>query len=159
MTEQHRRSAASCKTYQEAERAVDHLPDHGFPVESVAITGRGLRVVEQVIGRDGLRQGHPSRSGERCAPRCPDRLAVRPCELARPRRFRFASRPVRVDLRSDRRRAVRLLHALQGGRRDFASPRSMQPSRYEVVLDEAVADEAVRLIGGLQTTGGGSTRT
>ncbi|KAK1185799.1 hypothetical protein B7755_051695 [Streptomyces sp. NBS 14/10] len=52
-----------------------------------------------------------------------------------------------------------LLQALQGGRWDFASLRSMQPSRYEVVVDEAVADEAVRLIGGLQTTGGGSTRT
>ncbi|GHE84382.1 hypothetical protein GCM10014715_45510 [Streptomyces spiralis] len=41
-----------------------------------------------------------------------------------------------------------LLHALQGGRRDFASLRSMQPSRYEVVVDEVVTDEAVRLIGG-----------
>ncbi|MFJ2021121.1 hypothetical protein [Streptomyces nodosus] len=51
-----------------------------------------------------------------------------------------------------------LLQALQGGRWDFASLRSMQPSRY-VVVDEAVADEAVRLIRGLQTTGGGSTRT
>ncbi|CAL2058681.1 MULTISPECIES: hypothetical protein [Streptomyces] len=47
-----------------------------------------------------------------------------------------------------------LLQALQGGRWYFASLRSMQPSRYEVVVDEAV-----RLIGGLQTTGGGSTRT
>ncbi|MFK0043512.1 hypothetical protein ACIQU4_05285 [Streptomyces sp. NPDC090741] len=52
-----------------------------------------------------------------------------------------------------------LLHALQGGRRDFASIRSMRPSRYEVVVDEEVADEAVRLIGGLQTTGAGPTRT
>lgn len=51
-----------------------------------------------------------------------------------------------------------LLQALEGGRRDLASLRSMQPSLYEVV-DEAVADEAVRLIGGLQSTGGGSTRT
>ncbi|MET7603575.1 hypothetical protein ABZS96_13780 [Streptomyces avermitilis] len=52
-----------------------------------------------------------------------------------------------------------LLHALQGGRRNFASLRSMQPSHYEVVVDEEVADEAVRLIGGLQTTDGGPTRT
>ncbi|SFG98380.1 hypothetical protein [Streptomyces mirabilis] len=52
-----------------------------------------------------------------------------------------------------------LLHALQGGRWDFASLCSMQPSRYEVVVDEEVSDEAVGLIGGLQTTGGGPTRT
>ncbi|MFF7400927.1 hypothetical protein [Streptomyces murinus] len=49
---------------------------------------------------------------------------------------------------------LQALQALQGGRWYFASLRSMQPSRYEVVVDEAV-----RLIGGLQTTGGGSTRT
>lgn len=48
-----------------------------------------------------------------------------------------------------------LLYALQGGRRDFDSVRLMQPSRYDVVVDEAVADEAVRLLGGLQTTGAG----
>ncbi|MFE5029630.1 hypothetical protein ACFRAO_41685 [Streptomyces sp. NPDC056656] len=52
-----------------------------------------------------------------------------------------------------------LLHALQGVRRDFASLRSMRPSKYEVVVHEAVADEAVRLIGGLRTTGGGPIRT
>ncbi|MFD8386673.1 general stress protein [Streptomyces sp. NPDC059679] len=62
MTE-HRRPVVSYKTYREAERAVDHLSDHGFPVESVAIIGQDLRVVEQVIGRDGLR-----RSGERRSP-------------------------------------------------------------------------------------------
>ncbi|MFH8453983.1 hypothetical protein ACH4CD_32700 [Streptomyces fungicidicus] len=47
-----------------------------------------------------------------------------------------------------------LLHALQGGRRDFASVRSMEPSRYDVV-DEAVTEKAVRLLGGPQTTGVG----
>ncbi|MET9078145.1 hypothetical protein ABZX95_39800 [Streptomyces sp. NPDC004232] len=52
-----------------------------------------------------------------------------------------------------------LLQALQGGRWDFASLRSMQPSWYEVVVDEEVSDEAVRLIGGLQPTGGGPSRT
>ncbi|MFI1148143.1 hypothetical protein [Streptomyces sp. NPDC020817] len=51
------------------------------------------------------------------------------------------------------------LHAPQGGRRDFASLCSMQPSRYGVVVDEEVSDEAAGLIGGLQTTGGGPART
>ncbi|MEU3859456.1 general stress protein [Streptomyces sp. NPDC028722] len=44
---------ASNATYQEAERAVDHLADQGFPVQKVAITGRDVRLVEQVIGRVG----------------------------------------------------------------------------------------------------------
>ncbi len=53
MTEQARRAVASYSTYQEAERAVDHLADQGFPVQKVAIIGRDMRLVEQVIGRMG----------------------------------------------------------------------------------------------------------
>ena len=43
-----RRTVASYDDYAEAERAVDYLSDHGFPVERVAIVGHGLRYVEQV---------------------------------------------------------------------------------------------------------------
>lgn len=50
------------------------------------------------------------------------------------------------------------LHALQDCRA-FASLRSMQPNRYEDVVDEAIAYGAVRPIGALQTTGGGPIRT
>jgi hypothetical protein len=46
-----RRTVASVTSYQEAERAVDWLSDHSFPVERVAIVGTGLRYVEQVAGR------------------------------------------------------------------------------------------------------------
>src|SRR3954470_12236288 len=38
-------------TYLEAQRAVDHLSDKGFPVQSVTIVGTGLRMVERVTGR------------------------------------------------------------------------------------------------------------
>lgn len=42
---------ASYDTYLEAQHAVDHLSDHGFPVQNVAIVGSDLRLVEQVTGR------------------------------------------------------------------------------------------------------------
>ncbi len=42
---------ASYPTYEQAQRAVDHLSDSGFPVEQAAIVGRDLRLVEQVVGR------------------------------------------------------------------------------------------------------------
>ena len=42
---------ASYPTYEQAQRAVDHLSDSGFPVEQSAIVGRDLRLVEQVVGR------------------------------------------------------------------------------------------------------------
>jgi hypothetical protein len=39
-----------------------------------------------------------------------------------------------------------VMHALQGGRRDFDAVTTMVPSRFEVVVDEDVADEAARLL-------------
>ena len=42
---------ATYQTYEQAQRAVDHLSDSGFPVEESAIIGRDLRLVEQVVGR------------------------------------------------------------------------------------------------------------
>ena len=45
------RTIATFDDYAEAQRAVDHLSDQGFPVERTAIVGHGLRYVEQVAGR------------------------------------------------------------------------------------------------------------
>lgn len=38
-------------SYEDAQRAVDHLSDNGFPVEHAQIVGSNLRLVEQVTGR------------------------------------------------------------------------------------------------------------
>ena len=46
-----RRTVKTVDSYAEAERAVDYLSDHGFPVEHVTIVGTGLRYVEQVKKR------------------------------------------------------------------------------------------------------------
>lgn len=42
---------ASYDTYEEAQRAVDHLSDNEFPVQKVWIVGTDLRMVEKVLGR------------------------------------------------------------------------------------------------------------
>jgi hypothetical protein len=42
---------ARFRTYEEAERAVDYLSDHEFPVQGTLILGVGLRSVEQVVAR------------------------------------------------------------------------------------------------------------
>ncbi|MFF7601250.1 general stress protein [Streptomyces mirabilis] len=160
MTEQHRRPVASYKTYREAARAVDHLSDHGFPVERAVIIGQGLRLVEQVIGRMdyGRAALHGAASGA-----LPGVLIgwlfglvnwLDPVVSALLVALYGLVFGAIIGALSGM-----LLHALQGGRWDFASLCSMQPSRYEVVVDEEVSDEAVGLIGGLQTTGGGPTRT
>jgi hypothetical protein len=45
---------ASYTTYAEAQKAVDHLSDEGFPVEGTLIVGVGLKLVEAVLGRQTL---------------------------------------------------------------------------------------------------------
>jgi hypothetical protein len=42
---------ATYNSYAEAQLAVDHLSDAGFPVEHTAIVGLDLRIVERVTGR------------------------------------------------------------------------------------------------------------
>lgn len=160
MTEQPRRSVATYETYQEAERAVDHLSDQGFPVQRVAIIGQDVRLVEQVIGR--MDYGRAALNGA-ASGALPGALVgwlfglvdwvnplVSSLLLALYGLIFGAIVGALFGL---------LLHAMQGGRRDFASVRAMEPSRYEVVADEEVADEAVRLLGGLQTTGAGERPT
>ncbi|MGW5731282.1 MULTISPECIES: general stress protein [Streptomyces] len=160
MTEQPRRPIASYRTYEEAEHAVDHLSDQGFPVGRVAIIGHDVRLVEQVVGRMDYRRAalHGAASGA-----LPGVLIgwlfglvnwldplVSALLLALYGLIFGAVVGALFGM---------LLHALQGDRRDFTSLSSLQPSRYEVVADEAVADEALRLLGTLRTTGGDSTRT
>ncbi|WP_374929047.1 general stress protein [Kytococcus sedentarius] len=45
------RSVATYDDYTEAQGAVDHLSDKGFPVDQLAIVGSDLRQVERVTGR------------------------------------------------------------------------------------------------------------
>lgn len=52
---------ASYETYEQAQRAVDHLSDEHFPVQQVTIVGNGLRMVERVTGR--LTQGRAAATG------------------------------------------------------------------------------------------------
>lgn len=48
------RSLAVYDSYEDAQRAVDYLSDHGFAVENVMIVGTDLRQVERVTGRMSL---------------------------------------------------------------------------------------------------------
>jgi hypothetical protein len=45
------RPVASYASYEQAQHAVDHLSDNGFPVENADIVGSDLRLVEHITGR------------------------------------------------------------------------------------------------------------
>ncbi|MFD8251228.1 general stress protein [Streptomyces werraensis] len=154
MTEQARRTVASYATYQEAERAVDHLADQGFPVQKVAIIGQDVRLVEQVIGRVGYGQAALHNAADGALPGVLVGWIFGLLNWLNPvvSGLLLALYGLIFGAVVGALVAV-LVHAAQGGRRDFASVRSMVPSRYDVVADEDVADEAVRLIAGLDRAG------
>jgi hypothetical protein len=143
-----RRTIATTPDYAEAERIVDQLSDRGFPVERVAIVGHDLQVVEQVVGR--MTWGRAALNGA-LSGAFPGVLfgwifglfswvdpLIAAAQLGLYGLVIGAVLGAVVGL---------VLYGLQRGRRDFASVPTMRPTRYEVVVDPEVADEALRLLG------------
>lgn len=146
---------ASYDGYREAERAVDHLSDEGFPVQRVAIIGRDVEMVEQIIGRLGYGGAALRGAGSGALTGL---LIGWLFGL-----FNWFT-PILATLTLALYGLVfgavvgaifgLIAHALQGGRRDFASVRAMAPTRYEVVADAEVADEARAQLAKLPPAGG-----
>jgi hypothetical protein len=139
-----RRAVASFDRYSEAERAVDFLADRRFPVERVSIVGRDLEYVEEVTSR--MTCGRAALNGALIGVLVGwlfglfnwfDPL-VSAFWLALDGLWFGALVGALMGL---------LLHAVSGGRRDFAAIGGMRATRYDVMVDEAVADEAEHLLG------------
>jgi hypothetical protein len=149
---------ASYPTYTEAERAVDYLSDQRFPVERVAIVGRGLSSVEQVTGRLTV-LGAAVRS------------AIPGAVIGALFGWLFGLfdwiNPLISGLLLALYGAVfgavlgalfgAIGHALTGGRRDFSSITGMQADRYDVQVDADIAGEATSLLGAADAPGFGRT--
>jgi len=145
----HRRPIAVFDNYTDAERAVDRLSDLRFPVERVAIVGHDLRMVEQVTGR--LNYGGAALKGA-ASGALPGALIGWIFGL-----FNLISPLVASIVLAFYGLVIGavigavlglVMHALQRGRRDFDAVTMMVPSRFEVVVDDEVADEAARLLAG-----------
>jgi hypothetical protein len=143
-----RRSIASFESYDDAEQAVDALSDRGFPVHRVAIVGRDLELVEQVTGRLDY-------------PRAALRGAAGGAVTGALIGWFFGLLSWIIPVIGWLLLMVYGLifgaivgallglavHAMQRGRRDFASATAMRPRTYEVMVDEDLAAEAVRVLG------------
>jgi hypothetical protein len=142
-----RRPIAVFTTYADAERAVDRLSDLGFPVERVAIIGHDLRMVEQVTGR--LNYGGAALKGA-VSGAFPGALIgwiFGIFDLINPLVASIVLAFYGLIIGAVIGAVLGLImHAMQRGRRDFDAFTMMVPSRYEVVVDEDVADEAARLL-------------
>jgi heat induced stress protein YflT len=135
---------ASYDSYTEAERAVDHLADSGFPVEHTEIVGRDLRLVEQVTGR--LTRARAAAAGAGAGAwwglfigllvglftTGPEWLGLVLGGIligaAWGAIFGFAA------------------HWMTGGRRDFSSATGIVASRYDVTVSDEYAERARQLL-------------
>jgi hypothetical protein len=139
-----RRPIATYSNYRDAERAVDWLSDQGFAVERVSIVGTGLRYVEQVAGRVTTGRAALTGAGQGALIGLLFALLfgiffTGPGFLGLLLYAVIAGAIFGAALGA-------LAHSAMGGRRDFASVARTEADRYEVQVDDAVADEAQTLI-------------
>jgi uncharacterized membrane protein len=143
-----RRVIASYDSYAQAQRAVDYLSDQRFPVERVSIVAEDLRFVEQVTGRRGYGQAALEGAGSGAVIGAlfgffvglfsfTDPLVVSWLVLALYGLVFGAIIGALMGL---------IFHALTGGERDFSSIGGIEAGRYNVMVDEEVAEEAARLL-------------
>ncbi|MBX5439972.1 MAG: glycine zipper family protein [Solirubrobacteraceae bacterium] len=142
-----RRSVGTYDEYRDAQRAVDLLSDQGFPVERVAIVGRGLRFEEQVLGRETVGSAAARGAGSGAAIGGLFGLflwAISANEVA-------AGWIILYGLLFGAIFGALLgaiFQAASGGQRDFRSASRMTADHYDVMVDVDVADEAERLLDG-----------
>lgn len=146
-----RRVVGTYSAYGEAQRAVDYLSDQRFAVERVAIVAEGLRFEEQVTGRLGW--GKALING-----------ALGGASTGVFIGFIFGLFSLVTPLVSALTLALYglifgaivgaifglIFYAFSSGQRDFTSVGNIRAQRYDVMVDGEVADEAERLLLGMQ---------
>jgi MFS family permease len=133
-------SVASYATYDEAQRAVDRLSDKGFPVENVDIVGSDLHLVEKVTGR--LTTGRATLAGAGAGAWFGVFLGL----LV----GLFTTGPTWLGLLLGGLVIGALwgavfgflAHWATGGRRDFSSERGLVAGHYDIMVDDAHAEQA-----------------
>jgi hypothetical protein len=142
-----RQVIATFDNYADAERAVDYLSDQRFEVNRVAIVGRDLEYVEQVLGR--LNYGGAALRGAGSGALVGALIGwifglfnwIDPLISA----LVLAGYGLIFGAIMGALFGV-LVHALQRGRRDFHSISRLQPRSYDVVADVEVADRALQIL-------------
>jgi len=141
------RSVAGYGTYDQAQHAVDHLSDNGFPVENADIIGSDLRLVEHVTGRITTGRAALAGAGTGAWLGLFFGLLV----------GLFTTGPTWVGLLLGGLVIGAVWGAIfgffaqwaTGGRRDFSSERGIVAGRYDVVVPEAHGERARALLAGL----------
>jgi hypothetical protein len=142
-----RLSVGTYDTYADAQRAVDVLSDKGFPVEHVAIVGRGLRFEEQVLGRETVGSATMRGAGQGAIVGVLFGLflwAISANDVAAGWLILYGlvwGTVLGAILSA-------IFQAASGGQRDFRSASRMTADHYDVMVDQEHGAEAKRLLDG-----------
>lgn len=130
----------SYRTYDAVERAIDHLSDEGFPVEYLRVIGQGVTTVEHIEGR--MTTGKAALRGA-AAGIWTGLLFGFLLGLFLP-----AANIAAILLSAVAFGALWggslgfVTHWSTGGRRDFVSRKSIEATRYDLMVDEEFAETA-----------------
>ena len=145
------RVVGSYTDYAAAQKAVDYLSDEKFPVEHVAIVGRGLKFVEQVTGR--LNYGRAALNGLASGVGTGLFIGLLLALFIVPAPGDVFAWPVvlwAAGIGALFGLVFGLIgYALTGGKRDFTSVGAMAAETYDVLVDAEHADEAARVLSGM----------
>jgi hypothetical protein len=129
-------------SYAAAQRAVDYLSDHGFPVQHLTIVGRDLRLVERVVGR--MTTARAARLGALGGAAWGLFVGALIMIFAAGEDGTVILLPVVAAVVGAALGAVTgaLGHSATGGQRDFSSRTSVVPTSYEILCQHQHAEEA-----------------
>jgi hypothetical protein len=138
---------ASVSTYAEAQQLVDTLADRQFPVEHVDIVGTDLHLVEHVIGRLTIAR---AALGGAITGAWFGLLIGLVFWIVTPWTAAPFVSAILIGLGFGALYGA-LAHAFMAGKRDFASLRTLEAARYDLVVDAEHADDARRTLAGART--------
>jgi hypothetical protein len=138
-----RKVIATYKSYLEAQKAVDFLSDKGFTVERVAIVAEELRFVEQITGR--LDSGRAALSGGLRGGFVGVMIGLALGLISPTPTLPLVTQGALMGLVIGSITSF-VGYSLMGGKRDFSSTGAMQAGRYDVQVDDEVAEEASRVL-------------
>jgi hypothetical protein len=133
-------------SYEAAQRAVDYLSDHEFPVQNITIVGKELRLVERVVGR--LTTGRAASMGATGGALWGLFVGVMIMLFASTEGEARLLLPILSLLFGALLGALTggVGHAMTGGRRDFSSRTSVVPTSYDVLCQHKHAEDARNLL-------------
>ncbi len=138
-------SVAVYATYAEAQKAVDHLADNGFPVQNLCIVGTDLKQVERVLGRRtwGSVLAGGAISGLGTGLLFALLLSFLPTGYSMTSALVIGlAMGIMMGLLSSV-----MAQAATRGQRDFASVQAIVATRYEVLAEHKVIDQARQMLG------------